>query len=300
AALARRFVGEAPTDRVRWIDLSPQQARLVESPLDIRDMLSEQRKLAPRAWIFTSATLGDDESLSWFTAATGLEDAQTLRVGSPFDYPANARLWVPTRFPKPNEPGHAAAVGALAARCAIALGGRTFVLTTTLRVLPVVAEALRAAADAQGQSLEVLVQGSQPRRALLQRFGDGRGCVLVGSQSFWEGIDMPGDVLQCVLIDKLPFPPPNDPLVEARVRQLQAAGRNPFNEYFVAEAAVSLKQGAGRLIRTESDRGLLVVCDPRMRQMGYGVRLRAALPPMGMLADEAAALDWLAELAWAH
>jgi ATP-dependent DNA helicase DinG len=123
---------------------------------------------------------------------------------------------------------------------------------------------------------------------------------LVGSQSFWEGIDMPGDALQCVLIDKLPFPPPNDPLVEARVRQLESAGRNPFNDYFVAEAAVSLKQGAGRLIRTETDRGLLVVCDPRMRHMPYGGRLRAALPPMTVLADEEQALAWLAELAWTH
>ena len=300
ATLARRFVGEAQPGQVRWIDLSAQQARLVESPLDIRDMLSEQRQLSAKAWIFTSATLGDDDGLSWFTAAAGLEDAKKLRVGSPFDYAAHARGWVPVRFPKPHETGHPPAVGALAARCAQALNGRCFVLTTTLRVLPLVADALRAEAERLGVVLDVLVQGTQPRRALLQRYGDGRGCVLIGSQSFWEGIDMPGDALQCVLIDKLPFPPPNDPLVEARVRQLQAAGGNPFNGYFVAEAAVSLKQGAGRLIRSETDRGLLVVCDPRMRQMGYGARLRAALPPLGWLNDEAEALAWLAELASAH
>jgi ATP-dependent DNA helicase DinG len=300
ASLAQRFAGEVADGHVRWIDLSPQQARLVESPLDIRQMLSEQRALAPKAWIFTSATLGEDDELSWFTAATGLEDATTLRVGSPFDYATNARLWVPSALPKPNEAAHPAAVGMLAARLAGALGGRTFVLTTTLRVLPGIAESLRGEAERRGLALEVLVQGTQPRRALLQRFGDGRGCVLVGSQSFWEGIDMPGDALQCVLIDKLPFPPPNDPLVEARVKQLKAQGRDAFNEYFVAEAAVSLKQGAGRLIRTESDRGLLVVCDTRMRQMGYGQRLRAALPPMGRLDDEGSALDWLAALAVDH
>ena len=189
------------------------------------------------------------------------------------------------------------AVASLAGQQSVAaLGGRTFVLTTTLRVLPLVAQALRAAAP----GLTVLMQGSEPRRALLQRFGDGRGCVLVGSASFWEGIDMPGDALQCVLIDKLPFPPPNDPLVEARVRQLREEGRNPFNDYFVAEAAVSLKQGAGRLIRTESDRGLLVVCDMRVRQMGYGKRLLAALPPMGQISDEPEALAWLAALAADH
>ena len=300
AGLARRFIVEAEPGRVRWIDLSAQQARLVDSPLDIREMLSGQRERSPKTWIFTSATLGDDDKLTWFTSATGLEDATTLRVGSPFDYAHNARLWVPAPFPRPNEAGHSAAVGKLAATLAGALGGRTFVLTTTLRVLPLVAQGLREQAETLGVTLEVLVQGTQPRRMMLQRFADGRGCVLVGSQSFWEGIDIPGDALQCVIIDKLPFPPPNDPLVEARVRQLEAQGRNPFNDYFVAEAAVSLKQGAGRLIRSETDKGLLVVCDPRLRQMGYGVRLRAALPPMTLLGDEAAALAWAAQLAAAH
>jgi ATP-dependent DNA helicase DinG len=295
-ALALHFGQEAAAGHVRWVDVSAQQVRLAESPLDIRDMLTEQRAQSPKAWVFTSATLGDDEGLTWFTASTGLEDAALLRVGSPFNYADHARVWVPAQLPLPNAPGHPVAVGELAARCASALGGRTFVLTTTLRVLPQLAEALRAAAP----DLTVLVQGSEPRRSLLQRFGDGRGCVLVGSQSFWEGIDMPGDALQCVLIDKLPFPPPNDPLVEARVKKLREQGRNPFEDYFVAEAAVSLKQGAGRLIRTESDRGLLVLCDTRVRQQRYGRRLLAALPPMGLLNSEAEALGWLAELALAH
>ena len=299
-ALVQRFAAPAIDGRVRWIDLSPQQARLVETPLDIRDMLSEQRAGSPRAWIFTSATLGDDDALTWFTRQAALEDAATLRVQSPFDYAEHARVWVPGRFPKPNEAGHPAAVGALAARCAQALRGRTFVLTTTLRALETVTAALLAQAERLGADLQVLTQGSQPRRALLRQFGDGRGRVLVGSHSFWEGIDIAGDALQCVLIDKLPFPPPNDPLVEARVKQLQAQGRNAFEELHVAEAAVALKQGAGRLIRSETDQGLLVICDPRLRQMGYGRRLMAALPPMGVLTEEAQALDWLALLASMH
>ncbi len=298
--MAALFVQPAGADKVRWIDLSPQQARLVESPLDIREMLTEQRRAAPKAWVFTSATLGDDDKLSWFTAATGLEDAVTLRVGSPFDYARNARLWVPAGLPKPNDSSHPMAVGALAARCAQLLSGRTFVLTTTLRVLPLIAEALRQALAREAVAMEVLVQGSQPKRALLQRFASGRDCVLIGSQSFWEGIDVPGDALQCVLIDKLPFPPPNDPLVQARVKKIEARGGNAFGEYFVAEAAVSLKQGAGRLIRSETDRGLLVVCDPRLRQMNYGLRLRAALPPMGELSGEDEAFAWLARLAAEH
>ncbi|MBX3606344.1 MAG: ATP-dependent DNA helicase [Piscinibacter sp.] len=295
-ALAERFAQEAAAGQVRWIDVSPHQARLVESPLDIREALREQRAASRKAWIFTSATLGDDERLSWFTESAGLDDARTLRVGSPFDYAAHARLYVPAAFPKPNEPRHPHEVAALAARCARALGGRSFVLTTTLRALQAIGERLRAEFEAGGDQLQVLVQGQAPKRQLLQQFLADPRSVLVGSQSFWEGIDVVGDALQCVLIDKLPFPPPNDPLVEARVRRLEQQGRNAFADYFIAEAAVSLKQGAGRLIRSETDRGLLVVCDPRMAGMNYGRRLREALPPMTRVPDEAAALAWLESL----
>ena len=297
ASLATQFGADAESGNVRWIDVSPHQARLVESPLDIRDALREQMAAAPKAWVFTSATLGDDEQLSWFTESAGLGDARTLRLGSPFDYEANARLYVPKAIPKPNEPGHPGAVALLAARCARALGGRTFVLTTTLRALQSIGDALRAEFEAQGDSIQVLMQGQIPKRQLMQQFLAQPRSVLVGSQTFWEGIDVPGDALQCVLIDKLPFPPPNDPLVEARVKRLEEEGRNPFSDYFVAEAAVSLKQGAGRLIRSETDRGLLVVCDPRMAGMNYGKRLRQALPPMALVTSEAQALEWLSLLA---
>jgi ATP-dependent DNA helicase DinG len=297
AALAERFAGDAVAGRVRWIDVSPHQARLVESPLDIREALSEQMAAGGKAWIFTSATLGDDDALSWFTEQAGLGGARTLRVGSPFDYAAHARLYIPAGFPKPNEAAHPAAVALMASRCARSLAGRTFVLTTTLRALQVIAERMRSEFESSGDDIRVLQQGEAPKRQLMQQFLSGPHCVLVGSQSFWEGIDVPGDALQCVLIDKLPFPPPNDPLVEARVKRLEAQGRNAFADYFVAEAAVSLKQGAGRLIRSETDRGLLVVCDPRMAGMNYGRRLREALPPMTRLASEAEALAWLATLA---
>jgi ATP-dependent DNA helicase DinG len=201
-------------------------------------------------------------------------------------------------MPRPNEPTHPSAVADIAARCTRALGGRTFVLTTTLRALQTVGTQLQESLADDG--IAVLVQGQHPKRVLMQRFVSEGRAVLVGSQSFWEGIDVPGDALQCVIIDKLPFPPPNDPLVEARVKKLEREGRNAFNEYFVAEAAVSLKQGAGRLIRSESDRGLLVVCDPRLAAMGYGRRLLAALPPMARVASEEEALGWLSELAAEH
>lgn len=291
--LARVFAVAPAAGDVRWIDISPHAARLVESPLDIREAMQQQLEAAPKAWVFTSATLGDDEGLTWFTEPAGLAEAEVLRVGSPFDYPAHARLYVPRGFPKPSEPQHPASVALLASRLARALGGRTFVLTTTLRNLQTVADGLRERFEEGGDAIAVLQQGAAPKRVLLQRFIDNPASVLVGSASFWEGIDVPGDALQCVLIDKLPFPPPNDPLVEARVQRLEAQGRNAFAEYFVAEAAIALKQGAGRLIRTETDRGLLVVCDPRMAGMNYGRRLRAALPPMTPVATEAEALAWL-------
>jgi len=297
--LAEQFAQPSALDNVRWIDVSAHHARLVESPLDIRQAMREQMAASTKAWIFTSATLGDDPQLTWFTEASGLEQARSLRLGSPFDYAAHARLYIPRGFPKPSEPEHAPSVAGLAARCARALGGRTFVLTTTLRAMQAIGEHLRAAFDAAAEPMQVLIQGQVPKRQLMQQFLAQPRSVLVGSQSFWEGIDVPGDALQCVLIDKLPFPPPNDPLVEARVKRLERDGRNAFAHYFVAEAAVSLKQGAGRLIRSETDRGLLVVCDPRMAGMNYGRRLREALPPMTAVSDEAQALAWLQELSQA-
>lgn len=303
AMLAQRlqvFAGEPAAGAVRWVDAG-NHLRLVESPLDIAEAV--QRKLlktgqdqedaeaARRSWIFTSATLGDDPRLRWFTEPCGLQEADVLRVASPFDYPRQAALYVPRQLPKPNDPGHSGAVAALAQRALQRLGGRTMVLTTTLRALRAIGEQLQARFEGTGE-VEVLVQGQWPKRRLIERFREGAsegrpGCVLVASASFWEGVDVPGSALELVIIDKLPFPPPGDPLVEARGQRLEAQGRSPFNDYFVPEAAVALKQGAGRLIRRETDRGLLVVCDTRLVSMSYGRRLLAALPPMRRLQDEA-------------
>jgi len=299
AQRVRGFGGEAEAGAVRWLDVATH-LRLVESPLDIAQAVREKLlktdaepdpDAVPRSWIFTSATLGDDARLSWFTEPCGLGDAEVLRVASPFDYPAQAALYVPRQFPKPSDPAHTGAVAALAQRAIARLGGRTMVLTTTLRALRAIGEALQAQFDGNGQ-VEVLVQGQWPKRRLIERFRegdtDGRpGCVLVASASFWEGIDVPGHALELVIIDKLPFPPPGDPLVEARGQRLESQGRSPFTDYFVPEAAVALKQGAGRLIRRETDRGLLVVCDNRLVTMGYGRRILSALPPMRKLQDEA-------------
>lgn len=290
---AQAFTQPAPLGSVRWVDAGTQ-LRLVESPLDIAEAVQtrllarSQEDGSQRSWIFTSATLGDDERLSWFTEPCGLSQAQVRKVGSPFDYASQAAVYVPRTMPRPNDPGHSAAVAGLVADAALRLGGRTMVLTTTLRALRSIGEALQARFEGAGE-IEVLVQGQWPKRRLIERFREGDqhgrpGCVLVASASFWEGVDVPGDALQLVVIDKLPFPPPGDPLVEARTQRLEAQGRSAFNDYFVPEAAVALKQGAGRLIRRETDHGALVVCDTRLATMGYGRRLMAALPPMRRLA----------------
>jgi ATP-dependent DNA helicase DinG len=256
------------------------------SPFESAFPMRPAEDTRPRSWVFTSATLGDDPRLRWFTEPCGLESATVLRVSSPFDYPAQASLYVPRDIVRPNDPAHSAQVAAIASDAVRRLGGRTLVLTTTLRALRAIGDVMKQ--QLEGSGIEVLVQGEWPKRHLMERFRDGAkvgegGCVLVASATFWEGFDVPGDALQLVIIDKLPFPPPNDPLVEARSKRLESQGRSPFNDYFVPEAVVALKQGAGRLIRTESDQGVLVLCDNRLVTTGYGRRLMAALPPMRQL-----------------
>ena len=273
---------------VRWLDVGTQ-LRFVESPPDIADtmraLMQPVAGTPATAWVFTSATLGGDATLRWFTGPCGLEDARILRVESPFDYVRQAALYVPPDMPLPSSSAaHSQAVAVLAGDAAMRLGGRTMVLTTTRRALHAIGAALQE--RLAGQDLTVLVQGQQPRHLLLQRLRQG-GAVLVGAGSFWEGVDVPGDALQLLVIDKLPFAPPDDPLAQARAQRLEAAGRSAFREHALPEAAVALQQGAGRLIRHEADRGVLVVCDTRLRTMGYGKRLRAALPPMQWLASEA-------------
>ena len=296
---------------VRWLEVG-SQLRLVESPLDISMavqtlMLNRSPDLGQknsnlenpdatnldasgRSWIFTSATLGEDEQMKWFTEPCGLSHARKIRVASPFDYESMSAVYVPKGIPKPNDFSHTRAVASWVEKYARQLGGRTLVLTTTLNAMRNIGESLTASLGQSGE-LEVLVQGQGPKRRLMERFREGSqkgglGCVLVASASFWEGFDVPGDALQLVVIDKLPFPPPNDPLVEARSQRLESLGKSSFSEYSLPEAAVALKQGAGRLIRSETDCGLLVVCDPRLTGMSYGKRLMSSLPPMRRIDNE--------------
>ncbi|MCX7226214.1 MAG: ATP-dependent DNA helicase [Burkholderiales bacterium] len=299
------FMQPCEAGAVRWLEVGPH-LKLVETPLDIADTVKARLigmsgdPADRRAWIFTSATLGDDPGLTWFTEPCGLVSVTVLKIPSPFDYAAQAGLYIPSHLPKPVALEHSEQVAYFVAQHATLLGGRTLVLTTSLRALQVISAVLQKR-FANSQALHVLVQGQGPKRELIQRFREGNeaggpGCILLASASFWEGVDIPGAALQMVVIDKLPFPSPGDPLVEARGQRLQAAGRKVFKDYYLPEAAVALKQGAGRLIRHETDRGVLVVCDTRLSSMGYGRRLLAGLPPMRRLSDQADFLDFLADL----
>ncbi len=328
---------DAPNpEGVRWLEVSAQ-LRMVESPLDIANAFikltqspvaatsgqDEQTNDLPfttsmdsaasagqatgegggvgqKAWIFTSATLGDEPSLRWFTQPCGLTSARVMQVGSPFDYASQACLYVPEHFPKPGDSSHVQHVAQLVTEAVTALGGRTLVLTTTLNAMRSIGEHLQSRLDASSH-IEVLVQGQSPKRRLMERFREGAsegraGCILVASASFWEGFDVPGEALQLVVIDKLPFPPPGDPLFEARSQRITREGGSAFADHALPEAAVTLKQGAGRLIRSESDQGILVVCDSRLSSMSYGRRLVRGLPPMRRLSDHQAFLDAVAQL----
>ena len=299
------FAGASAAGMVQWAEVGAQ-VRICASPLNISAVLRQHVTLgehSSRAWIFTSATLGTDEDLRWFVEPCGLEGARTLRVESPFDYARQAAIYVPQEFPEPAHPDHSAAVAALVADAATQIGGKTLVLTTTLRAVQAVRKALQEFMSQQeAGGLDILAQGDASKRELLERFtadavSPARGAVLVASAAFWEGIDLAGDVLQLLVIDKLPFAPPDDPLVRAQTDACKAAGGNAFKDIHLPQAAMALKQGAGRLIRGESDRGILVVCDTRLHTRAYGKKLLQALPPMRRLRDAA---DWknaLAELA---
>ena len=300
------FALPTPSGTVRWIEVGAS-VRLFESPLSIapavQAMVATQESDAGsrrRSWTFTSATLGHDAQLSWFIESCGLQGASVLRVESPFDYAAQAALYVPRHLPLPGDPRHSDCVALLIAQAVEVLGGRTLVLTTTLRAMRSIGDALLLHLPAPC-GIDVLVQGQVSKRELAQRFstqGEGRqrGAVLVASASFWEGFDMPGDALQMVVIDKLPFAPPDDPVLAARAGDLVSAGKKPFVELHVPLATVALKQGAGRLIRSETDRGILVICDARLTASGYGKKMLRALPAMATIADHAAFMQCVGEL----
>ncbi len=266
--------------QVRWVEVTAYWVSFNLTPLSVAPIFRKQLEGHPRAWIFTSATLAVGEDFSHYRNALGLDDASTGRWDSPFDYPANALLYCPQGMPDPNHPDYAEAVVEAAWPAIRASGGRAFVLCTSLRAMRRIHELLEERIASAGLEMTLLLQGQRAKSELLESFRRLGNAVLVASQSFWEGVDVRGEALSLVVIDKLPFAPPDDPVLAARIDTLKRQGRNAFFEVQLPRAVISMKQGAGRLIRDETDRGVLMVCDPRMVDKPYGRRIWQSLPPM--------------------
>ena len=274
---------------VVWAETSAQHVMLRRTPLSVADAFGRHRAGPARAWVFLSATLSIGTDFSHFTDALGLQDARCERWESPFDFAQQSALWIPRGLGAPTAAGFAEQLAREVWPLICANRGRAFVLCTSLRAMREMAQALRALDALQPQGIDWLVQGEAARPALLARFRSASAAVLVGSAGFWEGVDVVGDALSLVIIDKLPFAPPDDPVIQARCESLRRAGGDPFSQVQLPQAALALKQGAGRLIRSESDRGVLVLGDERLVTRGYGRRLLASLPPFKRVAtrDEA-------------
>lgn len=284
--------GESPSQAeasVRWVEAGTHHMRLHSAPLSVARIFSRYRR-ADQTWVMTSATLSVHGDFGHFQRQLGLSDARALRWESPFDYSTQGLLLVPQALPLPSHPNfNQKFVEVLVPLIESAPGG-TLVLCTTLRAVDRIAELLEEQFEERGIDRLLLKQGDSSRRALLERFRTQENAVLVGSASFWEGIDVPGDALTLVAIDKLPFAPPDDPVLEARLNQCRNNGGNPFMEYQVPEAAIALKQGAGRLIRSESDWGVLMVGDTRIVDKPYGRLLWRGLPAFTRTRDPAQAV----------
>jgi ATP-dependent DNA helicase DinG len=285
-----RWRGDADGERVKWLEVFGHSVQLNATPLSVADIFRDQVAGHGRACIFTSATLSVAGEFAHYCAKLGLEEAATARWESPFDYAQQALLYVPNGLPDPNTPEHTSAVVRTALPLVKASGGRAFLLFTSLRAMREAHALLREAFAAEGIELPLLVQGEGSRSELLARFRRLGNAVLLGSHSFWEGVDVRGEALSLVVIDKLPFAAPDDPVLAARIDHLKRSGRNAFVEYQLPEAVLKLKQGAGRLIRDETDRGLLVICDARLATRSYGRRVLASLPAMRRTRDAAVAL----------
>ena len=275
---------------VRWLEVFHHSLQLNTTPLSIADIFKKQLSGHPRAWIFTSATLAVKQNFSHYQNEMGLTEARTACWDSPFNYPEQALLYVPQNLPEPNTEGYTDAVVQAALPLIEASQGRAFLLFTSLRAMQRAYEILQAEFDRKGLKYPLLLQGEGSRNELLTRFRDHGNAVLLGSQSFWEGVDVRGEALSLVIIDKLPFAPPDDPVLAARIAELNKQGRNAFMEFQLPRAIINLKQGAGRLIRDETDRGVLMICDPRLISKHYGKRIWQSLPPFKRTRDEAEAV----------
>ncbi len=276
---------DAGQERVLWVEAFSSSLQLHRTPLSIAPIFSKQREGSPRAWIFTSATLAVKNDFNHYTSQMGLWNEPAQTWPSPFDYDRQGLLYVPENLPQPNSLDYTDAMIDAALPMIEAAQGRAFLLCTTIRAVNRAAERLRDEFDKRKLPFPLMVQGEAGRTELLDRFRAAGNAVLIGSQSFWEGVDVRGDALSLVIIDKLPFSPPDDPVLAARIDALEKKGLNGFVHHQLPAAIINLKQGAGRLIRDETDRGVLMICDPRLISKPYGRRIWQSLPPFRRTRD---------------
>ena len=274
---------------VLWYELTARGFRLQRTPLDVSGPLREHREKSRAAWVFTSATLAVAGGFDHIATRLGLDDPETVLEPSPFDWNTQALCYMPPGLPEPMSRGYTTALVDAVRPVLEASGGRAFLLFASHRALREAAAALR------GAPWPLFVQGEMPRAQLLQRFRESGNGVLLGAASFREGVDVAGDALSVVVIDKLPFAAPDDPVFEARLQAVRRAGGNPFRDEQLPQAVIALKQGVGRLIRTETDRGVLVLCDPRLSGKSYGRVFLESLPPFPSTRDVADVEDFFAE-----
>ncbi len=275
---------------VHWIERHGKRFTLHLSPVNISSELRELRNAGVSSWIFTSATLTVNNSFHHFVGELGLGDVCQEQYGSPFDFAEQVRAYLPADLPLPGSADHTRRLVEEVRPLIDINPGKTFFLFTSHRALRLAAELML------DMDFPVLVQGEMTRSRLLERFRGEPHCILLATQSFWEGVDVSGADLKLLIIDKLPFPNPSDPLHNAQARIVESRGQRSFNELSLPQAILSLKQGFGRLVRQESDRGLFVIGDPRLQQRVYGGDIIRNLPPMQWLDDKVSAIAFLRQL----
>jgi len=279
-ATLKLWTSAAEDNYVRWLDVFTQSLQLNITPLSIAEIFKNQVEENYRSWIFTSATMSVNGDFNLYREQLGLEDAACVSWESPFDYSKQALLYLPQDMSDPNSSGYVAEVVQASLPVIKANKGRAFCLFTSLRAMREAYELYSEQFKKRNSKVQLLLQGAESKTELLRKFRLAPNPVLIGSISFWQGVDVRGDTLSLVIIDKLPFTSPDEPVLAARIKNLQQRGKNAFIEYQLPQAAILLKQGAGRLIRDETDKGILMICDPRLKSKAYGRQIMRSLPKM--------------------
>ena len=291
---ANQLVNSDSARGLQWIERTEHGFRIEFAPFEVADRLATHRQAHPQAWIYTSATLAVGTDFSHFCTRVGLQSPKTLNLESPFNFKTQARLVIPTQLPEPTQPTHTEALMELAWPLVECAEGKTFFLFTSYRALNQASGWVRARLQRDGHAWLTLVQGEAPRDQLIRQFRADGQAILLGTASFWEGVDVRGRALSVVIIDKLPFQSPDDPQFKARLKGCELQGQDGFRQLQLPQAVLALKQGMGRLIRDQSDVGVVVIGDRRLKTKGYGKQILRALPPMPIVEEVTDALAFLA------